>query len=232
MKRSTAIVLLSLGAGAVAFYAFRDPGRTSEAYVFRTVQDCVLGQSLAEAACREEYRQALAEHERTAPRYTNRAECEAEFGANACEQRATGTSSGSVFMPLLAGYMIGHATAGRSAISSQPLYPPRPGANTCPPDASGVQPASCPPSGSSSSGGSSSGSSYRTGHGTYIWVGRGGSGTSTGLSTVRTTSPSRTTTSVPRTVASPPPSRPNTVSRNGFGQTSRSFSFSSRSSGT
>jgi uncharacterized protein YgiB involved in biofilm formation len=236
MKRSAAIALVSMGAAAVVFYAVRDPGRTAQAQVFRTVQDCILSPGIGADRCRAEYDTAVREHERTGPRYTDRAACEAEFGPGNCEERAAAagwrpwtpnapqdgsTSSaqaprGSVFMPLLAAYMLAQPGAARP-FATQPLYPTRPG--TCPPDPrTGVAPAVCSPGASAWSG-----NSYRTGHGSTIWVNWGGGG---GTTVARSG-----TTTVPRTVASPPPSRPNTVARGGFGQTSRSITFSTRSSG-
>ena len=55
MKRSATIVLLSMGAAAVTFYALRDVGRTSQAHVFRTVEDCILAPGVGDTRCREEY---------------------------------------------------------------------------------------------------------------------------------------------------------------------------------
>jgi uncharacterized protein YgiB involved in biofilm formation len=222
MKRTAVLALVSIGAGAVVFYALRDPGRTSEAHAYTTVQDCLLTGGVAEQRCREEYSRALAEHERTAPRYASRSECETEFGSGRCEERPGQSGGSSVFLPLLAGYMFGQL-ADRGGVATQPLYPARP--DQCPPGAQPGQP-NCPPQQRSGGASSSSGTAYRTGHGTTIWVDRGR--TSSAPSTVAR----RTTTNVPRSVATPPPSRPRTVSRDGFGQTSRSVTPSSRSTGT
>jgi uncharacterized protein YgiB involved in biofilm formation len=228
MKRTAVLALVSIGAGAVTFYALRDSGRTAEAHVYSTVQDCILAGGIAEQRCRDEYARSQAEHERTAPRYADQQTCEQEFGAGACERRTPPGTSGSVFMPLLAGYMFGTLAANRE-VATQPLYRARP-EQSCPPVAPGQPPPNpCPPQRTGGSGGSS-GTAYRTGHGIVIWSGGGRPTTTVSPGATRTSS--RPSTTVPRTVASPPPSRPNTVSRNGFGQTSRSVSLSSRSSGT
>lgn len=229
MKRTAVLALVSIGAGAVTFYALRDTGRPAQAHVYSTVQDCILAGGSAEQRCREEYTRAQAEHERTAPRYADRQSCEQEFGAGACEQRTVPGTTGAVFMPLLAGYMFGALAANRD-VATQPLYRARP-EQSCPPAAPGQPPPNpCPPQQRTGGSGGSSGTAYRTGHGIVIWSGSGN--TTTTVSTTGTRTSSRPTVTVPRTVASPPPSRPNTVSRNGFGQTSRSVSLSSRSSGT
>ncbi|MDH3704245.1 MAG: DUF1190 domain-containing protein, partial [Alphaproteobacteria bacterium] len=58
-----------------------------------------------------------------APKYNSKADCEADFGAERCETAPYRSSGGgSVFMPLMMGYMMGSMIAGRSSVVSQPLY--------------------------------------------------------------------------------------------------------------
>lgn len=60
--------------------------------------------------CEAQYAQAAAEYAETAPRYDAVAVCEAEHGAGACvedEQRP------SIFMPLMAGFLMGQVLSGR-----------------------------------------------------------------------------------------------------------------------
>lgn len=225
MKRSTAILLLGVGAGAVALYALGDDGKSREAHAFETVQDCVLSGAVGEQRCRQEFDEAMREHERTAPKYQARSECEAEFGAGACQERNV-AGIGNVFMPIMAGYLFSQLASGRH-VATQPLY-----RGQCPPNTP-----DCRPPGASGGGGSGGGGSgvrstaFRTGSGVSIVLGNNRSTTVPGSGTFRT--PSRpSTVAVPRSVADAPPSRPNVVSRNGFGQTSRSVTISTRSSGT
>jgi hypothetical protein len=229
MKRSAAIALVSMGAAAVTFYALRDVGKTSQAHVFRTVEDCILAPGIGDTRCRGEYRQALAEHERTAPRFDNREACETQFGAGACEPRpGQAFGAASVFVPIFAGYMFG-ANASRP-FATQPLYAAR--ASNCPPadPMSGRPPPPCPPA--SGGGGAGAGTSYRTSSGFSIWVGGTTNTTSTTATRTSTTARGGGTTTVPRTVSAPAPSRSTTVVRQGFGQTSRSVSISSRGTGS
>ena len=44
-----------------------------------------------------------------APRFTKKEQCEAEFGAGNCETRQAGAGTGSFFMPMMMGYMMGNA---------------------------------------------------------------------------------------------------------------------------
>lgn len=64
--------------------------------------------------CEAQYAQAAEEHAETAPRYDALAVCEAEHGAGSCiedEQRS------SVFMPLMAGFLMGQMLSGRGFAS-------------------------------------------------------------------------------------------------------------------
>src|SRR5690606_5655543 len=79
-----------------------------------TIQDC-------EAAAAE----AESLHVEAAPRYDSIAVCEEQHGVGACgsEPPATLGGSGSIFMPLLAGYLIGSMLGGRAGMSAgQPMY--------------------------------------------------------------------------------------------------------------
>lgn len=100
-------------------------------------------------ACRTALADARAQHVQTAPRFTNREECEAQFGINNCgtptqilsgndafagaqpagdpsqpvpgpPQQQQASSGGGVFMPMLMGYMIGRSLGG--GFGAQPLY--------------------------------------------------------------------------------------------------------------
>ncbi len=78
--------------------------------VVSSVEDCVAQGSMTELQCEAAYKRALAEAERTGPRYNSRYACEAEYGYSRC--RSGG--SGGFFMPMMAGFMIGRMTGGRS----------------------------------------------------------------------------------------------------------------------
>jgi uncharacterized protein YgiB involved in biofilm formation len=98
------------------------------------------------AECTTAYTNALKEAERTAPKYASREDCVAEFGEGQCQQNAAqaGTapenqaqaqSSGSFWMPLMAGYMMGRlmgggAGASSSRCSARKTRPARPTVNT------------------------------------------------------------------------------------------------------
>jgi len=88
--------------------------------LFESVKQCTsLG--FAQQECEANYGKAQQMHADVAPKYMSRTDCEADFGAEKCEiapQRAQ--SGGSIFMPLMAGYMMGSLLNSRA--QTQPLY--------------------------------------------------------------------------------------------------------------
>lgn len=71
-----------------------------EVKVVASVEDCSANTSLDEQQCEAAYQRALAEAERTGPKYANREQCESEF--TNCQHTASG-----FWMPLMAGFMVG-----------------------------------------------------------------------------------------------------------------------------
>jgi len=120
MKRSKAVALSLMSASAVLLQACEDP--EVEAQVFRDVRNCIQTGDLTEQQCLDLHQQALAEHLREAPRYRSAQDCYAEFGANQCQSYGT-TSGGSVWLPLMMGFMAARALdsfSGRG--NAAPLY--------------------------------------------------------------------------------------------------------------
>lgn len=119
MKRSKSVKLVAMGTGLLLVAACEEA--KVDTALFESVKQCTgLGFSVQE--CEANYREAQRNHINVAPKYTAQADCEADFGAAQCEVAPQRTSNGgSVFMPLMAGYMMGSLlSGGRSA--GQPLY--------------------------------------------------------------------------------------------------------------
>lgn len=100
--------------------------------MYQNADDCssATGKS---AECTTAYNNALKEAERTAPKYATREDCIAEFGEGQCQQapaqagmapenQAQAQSSGSFWMPLMAGYMMGRMMSGGAGFQQQPLF--------------------------------------------------------------------------------------------------------------
>jgi uncharacterized protein YgiB involved in biofilm formation len=88
--------------------------------LFESVKQCT-GLGFTEQECITNHKQAQRTHIAAAPKYTSRSDCEADFGTEKCElapQRTT--SGGSVFMPMMAGYLMGSMLSGGGR--GQPLY--------------------------------------------------------------------------------------------------------------
>lgn len=140
MKRSkkTALVLMV----PVATLLLAGCGEESQqALVFSDPSECSAAGLNDTAQCNAEFAAAKALHPQVAPKYLDKTECETDFGAGNCETAPQQTTSGgSVFMPMMMGYMMGQmmnrggsnfqqpAAAGAGAASkvpTQPLYKSR-----------------------------------------------------------------------------------------------------------
>ena len=120
MKRSRALKLSLMGASALTLVACDN---SQEVGVFETIDQCVDKAGFTRDACEANQKVAQSEHIRVSPKYTSLSDCETDFGSEKCEvapQRTT--SGGSVFMPMMMGYMMGNMLSGGSRVATQPLY--------------------------------------------------------------------------------------------------------------
>ncbi len=207
MRKTTAIHLTLLSAASLAMVGCGDD-RTSQDTMFADEAACIQAYgSDGEAACRETFRAAAAEHQATAPRFADVAACESQTGGTC--QVAEGPKPGmaSVILPVMAGVLIGRALSDNSR-PVMPLYGGRPG---CPPGAPATP--ECQPR-SSSSG---------TSGGRFSWYYAGSqvgtSDTSGGASRVSTNPQGAATLARVGTTG--------TVSRGGLGSAGRGFASAS-----
>ena len=105
MKKSRAIRLVLLGSTGLTLAACNQ-SPPSDAKFFARVEDCIPVKG--EAACREAFAKSEGSWAAEAPRFNQKEQCEAEFGAGNCETRESRGSSGSFFMPMMMGYMMGN----------------------------------------------------------------------------------------------------------------------------
>lgn len=101
--------------------------------LYQNADDCSAANPGKSAECTTAYNNALKEAERTAPKYATREDCVAEFGEGQCQQAPAQAgmapenqaqaqqSSGSFWMPLMAGYMMGRLMGGGAGFAQQPL---------------------------------------------------------------------------------------------------------------
>lgn len=129
LKRSKQIALLSMGVSALALTACGEADK--DAAVYSSVQTCIQGGKFTKAQCEKSFWSAKSEHAKVSPKYKTVADCEADFGKGKCETSPyRSKSGGSVFMPLMAGYMFGRLLSGRRGVYTQPLYRSRDDART------------------------------------------------------------------------------------------------------
>ncbi|WP_283179785.1 DUF1190 domain-containing protein [Gemmobacter sp. 24YEA27] len=126
-KRSRHVALAILGAASFALAACTED--EVDAQAFPDLKSCKeaasLGGMFSGADCDAAFAEAEVLHVETAPRYDSLQTCEAEHGAGACgnEQQVQSGGSGSIFMPLMMGYLIGNMLGGqRGVAAAQPLY--------------------------------------------------------------------------------------------------------------
>jgi uncharacterized protein YgiB involved in biofilm formation len=112
---------LLMGVSLFALTACEEP--KVEAAIFENIQQCISNGDATPAQCEQNFREAKSQHAAVAPKYASEADCQADFGADKCEQAPYRSSTGgSIFMPLMAGYMMGSMLGGRRSMAPQPLY--------------------------------------------------------------------------------------------------------------
>ena len=122
MKRWNSIfVVMMMGASAIALSSCEEA--KVDAAVYDSVEQCIKDPGVPLEECEQSYKEARTQHAAVAPKYSSEVDCRADFGVGKCEQAPYRTSSGgSVFMPLMMGYMMGSFIGGRRSMMSQPLY--------------------------------------------------------------------------------------------------------------
>ena len=128
-KRSSTVALSILGAASFALAGCKE--EQVDAQAFPDLASCQAAAGEAGMFTPEQCEQAFAEaetlHVEAAPRYESLAVCEEQHGEGNCGSEAEQVQnggSGSIFMPLLAGYLIGSmlGRAGGGMAASQPMY--------------------------------------------------------------------------------------------------------------
>jgi uncharacterized protein YgiB involved in biofilm formation len=137
-KRSQNILLGIAGVGAVALLAYDYLGPSASADVggnlFSSIDQCAASGQYDRRQCTMAFNAATEAHEHSAPRYASQADCEAEFSTSACHSLPAAVpiaGAAGVFVPSMAGFVIG---SGISAALATPVYqtcPRTPGTQDC-----------------------------------------------------------------------------------------------------
>lgn len=121
VKRSAKVTLALMG--TVTLSACGDA--QVKTAVYTSVDECVVAKVYARDQCEADYRRALSSHERTAPSYSSKADCDEEFGDNKCAPTSSYHGAGGhAFIPPMSGYtMAGQIDkAGSGATQPMALY--------------------------------------------------------------------------------------------------------------
>lgn len=94
--------------------------KKEEVLTYESVAACTSAGVQDAATCQAEFDTAQSRHNEVAPRYARANDCYTDFGYNGC--RSHRTSSGSIWLPLMVGYMLAPRLGSR--IYTQPLYRP------------------------------------------------------------------------------------------------------------
>lgn len=140
MKRSKKAALVLMVPVATLLLAGCGEER-EQAMVFTDPSECSAAALNSPAQCEADYAAAQALHPQVAPKYLNKEQCETDYGVGQCETAPQQTSSGgSVFMPMMMGYLAGQmmnrggsnfqqpaatGAAAGSKVATQPLYKTR-----------------------------------------------------------------------------------------------------------
>lgn len=123
-KRTTAITLAVLGAGAVGLYFYARSGGIPEGtpQVFTTVEQCVLSGTHGNGVCEAQWNEASRVHDRAAPAYDSMAACEQAHGGGKCIRPATpeDAARAAKYIPMMGGYFFGRTADG--TFRGVPLY--------------------------------------------------------------------------------------------------------------
>ena len=120
MKRTRILKLSIMSASALTLIACE---RSQEVGIFESLEQCSNQSIFTKEQCSKSERLARSEHIRVSPKYTSVTDCEQDFGEDKCEMAPQRTTTGgSVFMPMMMGYMMGSMLTGGRGMMPQPLY--------------------------------------------------------------------------------------------------------------
>lgn len=132
MKRTRRLRLLLMGPASFLLAACGDDAE--QAGVYDSVDECVKGGIYTETACRSALDNARGQHLQAAPRFASAFECERDFGPGRCESYAisrpvppqgsetAAASTSSIWLPAMAGFLVGQALGGGQSWRGEPLY--------------------------------------------------------------------------------------------------------------
>ena len=115
MKRSRTAALLLMSAAPLLLSACDRSESASREGLYTSVEACV-AQTNDSATCKQAFTKAQQDAAATAPRFTSREECEAQYGREKCAERNDGANH-SFFGPLMTGFFLSQMLRNGSPMS-------------------------------------------------------------------------------------------------------------------
>ncbi|MCC2095278.1 MAG: DUF1190 domain-containing protein [Hyphomicrobiales bacterium] len=123
-KRSAAMTLVAIGAGAFGIWAFANAGSGKDAHgkIYDSPQACARDGAIATQRCQALWAESLRLHANHAPTYTTKAKCEEIHGVNKCglASGARDAARHNLFIPHMVAYTMGRLTFG--GYQAAPLF--------------------------------------------------------------------------------------------------------------
>lgn len=113
MRRSKRIATLAAGGACLLVLTACE----EKPDVFGSVEQCAMNTG-DRTLCEQEFGQAQAAHEETAPKFEQQASCEEVYGQGKCVPAQSASGGGSFFMPAMMGFMLGRMMGG----AAMPVY--------------------------------------------------------------------------------------------------------------
>ena len=133
MKRSTQLLLIGTGIGALALVNISNNSSTQasdeiEGTVYSTLEECI-GDGQTQENCSIGQLEAFQAHQASSPKYEAQQDCENAFGEGQCtvSEQSVGNDTAErrhYFSPMLMGFMLGNMLSNRQASrpTAYPLY--------------------------------------------------------------------------------------------------------------
>lgn len=112
-RRRSVAIGLSLAAASFTVAGCERQPQPQSMRVYASVEQCRVEHTQAE--CDAAMKQAASEHDKTAPKFNDRAACEAQYGPGRCQDETVARADGGmghVFLPMMAGFMLGRMMNG------------------------------------------------------------------------------------------------------------------------
>jgi uncharacterized protein YgiB involved in biofilm formation len=123
-KRSAAMTLVAIGAGAFGVWAFATAGNGKDAHgkIFDSPQACARHGAIDASRCQSLWTESLRLHTNQAPNYSTKAKCEEIYGLNKCELAAGAKDPArrETYIPRMIAYTMGRLAFG--GYQAAPLF--------------------------------------------------------------------------------------------------------------